>query len=80
MTLLMPLGRMVMLRPTVPGLTRKVMTVGPGSVLPPGDRTVRVKVLPGAIWPPHRLGEVVTEMLPLPSRQPSAFFQEYSTG
>ncbi|GLW25209.1 hypothetical protein [Microbispora triticiradicis] len=34
-----------------------------------------VKVLPGAICPPHSEGEVTTETDPLPSLMPSAFFQ-----
>ena len=107
-------------RPVVPGLTRKVMTFGAGSLLVPAevidnvvplmvplpdwpttsalassdDRShvvvylltssghwavwwvsVRVKVLPGAICPPHRDGEVTTETDPRPSLMPSAFFQ-----
>ncbi len=52
MTLLMPLGRMVMLRPAVPCLTRKVMTLGAGSVLVPGEGIVGVvpPMVPAPDW------------------------------
>ena len=53
MTLLIPVGRMVMLRPTVPCLTRKVMTFAGGSVLVPGEGIDRVVPLmvPVPDWP-----------------------------
>src|SRR5262245_48167047 len=111
---------MVMAPPMVPCLTRKVMTCGGASALPPGEGivrvlplilpapdwpttsadassedtyhvvrywetnhcdwvvrcvSVRVKTLPGAICPPYRDGEVVTDTDPLPNRQPMGFFQ-----
>lgn len=52
MTLLIPVGRMVMLFPTVPCLTWKVMTFAGGSVLVPDEGIVRVlpEMVPAPDW------------------------------